>query len=105
MKKVQGEPSASSASILPVFAQKLTPWPSVDKTRHPEGNAAKITSALICSGHGPIVAVLTSNDTGVNFGVASTELQIWSTVVIHDRKLRSKMEVLPSDVGSGQEIY
>jgi hypothetical protein len=25
MKKVQGEPSASSASILPVLAQKLTP--------------------------------------------------------------------------------
>ena len=52
-----------------------------------------------------IVSVLTPGDTGVDFGVASTEFEIWSTVVIHDWKLRSKMKVLSSDKGSGHEIY
>jgi hypothetical protein len=71
---VHGDPSASSASILPVFAQKLTPCPSVDKIRHPAGNAATSIQHRIGPSVEFIVNVLTSSDAGVDFGIASAEL-------------------------------
>jgi hypothetical protein len=87
MKKVQGEPSASSASILPVFAQKLTPCPSVDKMRHPAGNAVACFQHRFGLAVELNVDVLTSSDARVDLGIAYTELEVFSSVVVHAGKL------------------
>jgi hypothetical protein len=87
IKKEHGDPFASCASILPVFAQKLTPCPSVDKMRHPAGNAVTYFQHRFGLAVELNVDVPTSNDARVDLGIAPTELDIFSSVVVHAGKL------------------
>lgn len=54
MKKDFGVPSLSKTSMRPVFAQKLTPWFSMDVTLHPSGSSWRAvnmkTTLSVCQG-------------------------------------------------------
>jgi hypothetical protein len=67
--------------MRPVFAQKLTPWPSVDTTRHPSGSSLSDQRVLIDLAATP--SMLTCKHISINISISCAKFKPFCTVIIH----------------------